>query len=202
MARISVSLSGIERTLLNRLAEADTAVDVHTLRLATGKKIQSPRDAPSTFLALSGFESWLANVTSTAANVSAASSRITKVQSTLDQIRTQLNAVRTELLKDETRSLTPSERATAQAAIDEAIVEMNNLAGVDIDGRRMLDGSADYRVSGRNSEQVASVEVYALGHGAADWRPEISGTVLKRPPRPSCSIPVPAARPGRPPPSR
>ncbi|NUQ62514.1 MAG: hypothetical protein HUU20_08500 [Pirellulales bacterium] len=180
MTRISVSLSGIERTLVNRLAEADAAVKLHSLRLTTGKKVRTPRDAPSTFLALSGLQSWLGNVKSAVANVAAASSMITKTQTAVAQIRTQLGAIRTELVKDEARSLTPAERSAAQGGIDEAIVQINALAGAEIDGRLLLDGSADYSVSGRDPAQVSSLRVYSTGRAtAAGWQPEISGSVLE-----------------------
>ena len=38
MGRIGATLSGIERTLLNRLAEANTAAALNSLRLASQKK--------------------------------------------------------------------------------------------------------------------------------------------------------------------
>ena len=52
MGRIGAHLSGIERTLLNRLAEANTAATINSLRLATGQKINAPSDDPSAFVAL------------------------------------------------------------------------------------------------------------------------------------------------------
>ncbi len=41
MARIGATLSGIERTLLNRLAEANAGATVSRLRLATGKNVNA-----------------------------------------------------------------------------------------------------------------------------------------------------------------
>ncbi len=52
MGRIGARLSGIERTLLNRLAEANAAATINSLRLATGQKIHAPSHGPSAFLAL------------------------------------------------------------------------------------------------------------------------------------------------------
>ncbi len=44
MGRIGANISGIELKLLNRLAQADAAATLNSLRLASGKKIGSPRD--------------------------------------------------------------------------------------------------------------------------------------------------------------
>ncbi len=165
MGRISTTLSGIERTLLNRLAEANAAATLSALRLATGNKINSSRDDPSGFVRLSGLQSRLSGVRSTMTNVTAASSMVTQAQSTIDGIQTQLSTIRTELLKDETGTLTASQRATAQANIDAALTEINTLAGGEIDGQRLLDGSFNFQISGRNSSQVTDVRAYSTGGG-------------------------------------
>ena len=174
MARIGITLSGIERSLLNRLAEANAAATLSTLRLAAGKKILHPSDDPATFVALGQLQNRLNVVTATMSNVTAASSIVTQTQSTLDQVRTQLGTIRTELLKDENQELTAEERAEAQAKIDTAIAQINSLATTQIDGRRVLDGSADFDVSGRNGTQVREVRVRSTGGAASQT---ISGSV-------------------------
>ena len=90
MGRIGASLSGIERTLLNRLSEANTAATINSLRLATGKKINAPSDDVSAFAKLASFQTQLSVVSATMSNVTAASSMITQAQSSLDEVRTQL----------------------------------------------------------------------------------------------------------------
>jgi len=174
MGRIGAHLSGVERTLLNHLAEANAAATINSLRIATGQKVNAPSDDPSTFLALSRLQSHLSSVTATMSNVTAASSMVTQVQTTLDQIRTQLDTIRTELVQDVDRELTSEERAEAQANIDAAISEINELAGTEIEGRRLLDGSADFMVSGVSSTQVADLRVHRIPYGSS---PTISGTV-------------------------
>jgi flagellin-like hook-associated protein FlgL len=156
-------MSGIERTLLNRLAEANAAATLSALRMSTGMKINHPSDDPSSFVMLSGLQSRLSVVRDTMTNVTAASSMITQAQSTIDSIRTQLNTIRTELLKDEDGTLTGAQRADAQANIDAAITQINSLAGTEMGGRRLLDGSSDFNVSGRKSSQVTDVRVYSTG---------------------------------------
>jgi flagellin-like hook-associated protein FlgL len=82
MARIGATISGIERSLLNRMADANAAVAVSTLRLASGKNVNSPSDNPSAFVTLSRFQSRLTTVTATMANVTAASTMVGEVQTT------------------------------------------------------------------------------------------------------------------------
>jgi flagellin-like hook-associated protein FlgL len=161
MGRIGASLSGIERTLLNRLAEANTAATLNSLRLATGKKINHPSDNPTTFVTLSRFQSRLSVVTATLGNVTAAAGMISQAQTALAGIRTQLGTIRTELLKDEGRSLSASERAEAQANIDTALDAIQSLVNTDINGRKLLDGSADFNITGRIASQVAGLTVYS-----------------------------------------
>ncbi len=174
MGRIGAHLSGIERTLLNRLAEANAAAAINSLRMATARKVNAPGDNPSAFVTLSLLQSRLSQVTATMSNVTAASSMISQARTTLDQVRARLNTIRAELLKDENRTLTSTERAEAQANIDAAIDRINTLAATRIDGRRLLDGSADFIVSGRDSSQVADLRVHTVVPGSA---PQISGTV-------------------------
>lgn len=159
MSRIGATLNGIERTLLNRLSDSRAAATINALRIATGKKINAAKDDPSGLIALSRFETEQEVVTQTLANVTAASSMVSKTQLALDQIRTQLNTIRTKALEDQDQALSPTDRSANQAAIDAAITEINRLAGTEIDGRRVLDGSADFDYSGRNAAQVVDVAV-------------------------------------------
>lgn len=165
MARIGASLSGIERTLLNRLAESNAAATMNNLHLAAGKRILAPRDDVSAFTTLSGLQTRLTTVTATMSNVTSANSLISQTQTAIGQIRTQLELIQTELLKDEGQTLDASERAEGQAKIDAAIAEINSMAATSIDGRRMLDGSATYRVQGRNTSQVSRLTVHSKGPG-------------------------------------
>lgn len=174
MTRIGATISGMERILLNRLSQANSAATLNRLRLATEKNYNSPRDGPSIFTTLSMFQSRLSTVTATMTNVTAASSRITQTQSALTEIRAQLDSIRTTLLTDEAQSLSSDDRATAQTSIDTAIAAIGALAVTDIDGRRTMDGSAAYNVSGRNTAQVTEVVVHSTVRGST---PTISGTV-------------------------
>jgi flagellin len=174
IGRIGATISGVELRLLNQLNEANTAASLNALRLATGKKINSPADDPTAFINLSELESQRSLVTSTLANVTEASSIVSQVQLTLDQIRTQLDTIRAKAVEDEDQGLSASERTANQLAIDAAIDEIGALVNTTIDGRRVLDGSAHFEVSGVNNAQIDEVQVISLG---ANTSKTVSGTV-------------------------
>jgi len=174
MGRIGASLNGIERTLLNRLAEANAAANLNALRLVTLRRINAPRDDPHAFVSLSQLETQRSLVASTLSNVTAASVRVSEAQLAIDQIRTQLETIRAMALEDQDQALTASQRAANQAAIDAAIEQIGLLATTESGGRRLLDGSADFFVDGLNAEQIEALEVYARGAAPA---PTIAGAV-------------------------
>jgi len=176
MGRIGSILSSAERRLLGQLNKLDAASALASFRLATEKRINDPRDDPAAFLALSLFQRRLNVAAATMANVTAAGSRLTQTQTAVAQICTQLDTIRTELLKDENGTLTESERAQSQAAIDAAITQIDALAGTQIEGRPMLNGSADFLISGHDASQVRELYVWSKPPGASM---SISGTVTQ-----------------------
>jgi flagellin-like hook-associated protein FlgL len=174
MARIGSAISGIELQLLNNLAAANAEVTLSNFRMATGHKINSPKDNPSAFVTLSGVQSQLNVVTSTLSNVTAADSMVSQTSTTLNSTQSQINTIRTELLKDKNHTLTPDQRAESQAKIDAAINQINSLAGTSIMGKTVLSGSANYTYSGVNDAQVTNLVVHSKPKGDST----ISGQVL------------------------
>ena len=59
MSRIGATISGIERFLLNHLANVDEAAIQNSVRLATGEKVNKPSDNPAAFFLISNFGVWL-----------------------------------------------------------------------------------------------------------------------------------------------
>ena len=165
MARISAALSGLERTLLNRLAEARAGSELSTLRLTSGQRINSPADDPSGFIALSNFRTQQSVVRATLGNAQAATGIASQVQLTVDRIRTQANLIRSLAAEDEDQSLSTEQRSEKQLAIDAAVTEINRLAGTSFAGRQLLSGNAGPSTAGRNANQVRDLQVWAVGGG-------------------------------------
>lgn len=159
--RISSGLTGIERQLLGALAQANASAALATLRLATGQRVNRPSDDPAAFLRITSLEREQSAVQTAIANVDGAANTAATLQLNLESVRTQLDTIRTALLADEDQSLTSAERDAQQAIINAALDEINDVAGAAINGRRILDGSAAYSVSGRNSAEVTGVQVYS-----------------------------------------
>ena len=174
MSRIGATLSGFQLKLLDLHAGAVAAANINNLRLASGQNINAARDDVSGFVALDRFQSDLANVRQASTNLSNASAIVSGAQLLADQIRTQLDTIRAKAVEDEDQELTADERAANQAAIDAAIDEINRLATTEVAGRRVLDGSADFRYSGENNSQIADLAVHSLG-GASSRT--VSGSV-------------------------
>lgn len=166
MGRIGASLNGIERLLLNRLNEANTAIERSAIRQASGQRITRAVDDPSGFFSLSRHQSELTKLNASLTNVTAASELVSGAQLALDQIRTQLNTIRTKALEDEDQTLTDSGRAANQAEIDNAIAAISELVNTDFSGQRLLDGSANFNFSGIDSAQISALDVFALGPNA------------------------------------
>jgi len=174
MSRIGATISGIERVLLNRLSEANSAAQLNSLRLATGLKINAPSDNPTTFVTLGRFQNELSVVGHTLTNVTEASKLVSQAQLTIDQIRTQLDTIRTNAIADEDGQLTPSARAANQAAIDTAVAEIDRLSGTQFGSRRLLDGSANFQTEGVNPQQIDTLQVFSLGPASSQT---ISGSL-------------------------
>jgi flagellin-like hook-associated protein FlgL len=174
IGRIGATISGVELRLLNQLREANAAAAMNAFRLASGKKINYPSDNPAGFVNLRELESERVTVASVLNNVAEASGMVSQAQLTLDLIRTQLNTIREKALADEDQTLTADERAANQSAIDEAIEQIESLVSTTIQGRRLLDGSAAFDVSGANIAQVRQVFPFSPGSNDATT---ISGTV-------------------------
>lgn len=179
MSRISLNISGIERNLLNRLAEVNAQAAISSLRLATGQMINHPRDDPTGFHILASLQSQISLATAAATNATTAGTMVGQAQDTIASIRTQLNLIRAELVSDEGGTLTPDELAEAQAKIDAAIAEINDLASSEIQGRRLLDGSAAFLVSGEDSSQVRDVQVYSTAGGTHTLEGTVTSTATQ-----------------------
>ncbi len=160
MRGISARLSGLQQQFLQRISSANDAAALNAVRLTTGKKINTPADDPSGFVALYSLETELAAINETVARVSAAADLVAQAQLTLDQSEATLTAIRDLLITDEGRVLDSSGRAAAQAEIDAALDDLNGFAATEINGRRVLDGSASFRPSGVNTSQIASLRVF------------------------------------------
>jgi len=162
MSRIGATISGLEQLFLTHLQQVDDAALNSAIRLATGKQIPDPSFDPSGFVLVSGFESHLNVLEGTKQQVDLAANIGSESQLAIDQVRSQLDTIRNALLLDEKQGLDSENRDAQQAIIDAAIGEIGTSASSDVNGRRYLDGSVNYTYTGKNSNQISDIQVYAL----------------------------------------
>lgn len=162
MLRLGTISGGLENQLLRALAAANAQIALSTLRLSTGRKINFPKDSPSQFVQIDALEREQSAVQAAVSRVNGAANIGSRLQTTLDSVTDQLENIRDLLLEDVDQSLTAAERAENQAQIDAALDQITALAHTPIGGKNILDGRADYLVSGQNQNQVKRVQVYSL----------------------------------------
>ncbi|MGI8981444.1 MAG: flagellin [Pirellulaceae bacterium] len=172
MLRLGSIAGGFEMKLLGALAAANAQVALSALRISTGKKINLPRDNPSHFVHLDSLQREQSAVQAAVARVNAAANIGSQLQTNLAAVVDQLAEIRTLLLEDADQSLTAAERAANQLEIDAALEQISTFAHTPIEGRNILDGGSNYRVTGQNSNQVKNAQVYSLGSTTS-----LSGTV-------------------------
>jgi len=161
MSRIGATISGFEQMLLNQLSSQNNAAFGNALRISTGQKINSAADSPSGIIRLTELQRDLKVVNSTTTAIDLATSVGAQTQQNLDLVRTQLNTIRTSLLKDEDQTLTAPEQLAEQAIIDAAVDELDRIAGLEIEGHRVLQGANDFMTTGFDSSQIERLEVYS-----------------------------------------
>lgn len=176
MGRISSYLHGAEASLLQSLSKANADIARATLRLSTQKKINSPSDNPSAFIALSSLQSQLNTVNATMSNVTAANAVASFASTGLGEISGLLTTIKTELLSDQSGTMTAEERLASQAVIDAAVNQINSIANSQYNGRSLLNGSSSYQVTGQDANMVSNVTVYSMTAGTTRT---ISGTITQ-----------------------
>ena len=162
MSRIGASISGLDQYFLRQLQNVDELAVESALRLATGKRVPKPSFDPAAFVLIGSFEHELNIIDSTKTQVDIAANLGSQSQLVLDQARSNLEAIRGVLALDEDQSLSSDDRSAHQAVIDAAIFATRDLAGTEINGRRVLDGSVNYTFSGRDSTEIKEIQAFSV----------------------------------------
>ena len=161
MPRIGSTISGLENFFLAHLSRVDSAIAESAIRISTGRQVNRPSDDPSAFLQIRQFEQRLSVVEDAKNQVEVAASIGAESQLALDGIRSELDTIRSALELDVDQSLSSEERATQQAVIDAAIESIGDLSKTEINGRRYLDGSVNYRFAGKDSSEIRTIQVFS-----------------------------------------
>jgi flagellin len=143
MARISSSLSGIDRTLQASLNRAFADLQQSGLRLATLRRVNRGSDDPAGLIAIGQIESELVALEQADENASRAESITNVADSALGQVSSLVNDIRGHVVAAAGDTLTDAERAAHQLEVDAALDAINRIgASTNLGGRQLLDGSA------------------------------------------------------------
>ena len=158
--RIGASLIAAQQRILASLAAANAAAALSTLRLSTLQRINRPSEDPAAFLQIQALARDQAVVQVGISRVNSAANVGAQLELKIAAAMTQLDTIREKLLEDAGSSLSVAERAALQLEIDAAIEQIDSLSRSEIGGRKMLDGSVDFTVTGQNPAQVQNVRVF------------------------------------------
>lgn len=144
---------------INRLQELSGAIAQNNERLSTLKRINSAADDPSGLIQVSQLEQELTAAETASQSVSRASSLVSTADSAASQIVSQLGDARDLILEAAGGTLSSSEIAANQDQLDDILDSIDSLAGTEFNGRRLLDGSSGFRVSGVDTSAINDVDV-------------------------------------------
>jgi flagellin-like hook-associated protein FlgL len=142
-----------------RYREIGADIAKNNQRITTLKRINSASDDPSGLISASALRSQLNGLDTLVNGVKKASDLLDTANNAAGEIVTQLQAARAIALEVAGGSLTSSEIAGKQVALDNILKGIDTLAATQFNGTRLLDGSSSYRATGVNSAQFANVQV-------------------------------------------
>ncbi|MCH7987739.1 MAG: flagellin [Planctomycetes bacterium] len=161
MTRIgSLSSLGTDQLrAIRRITEIGKAISQNQLRLSTLKRINSAKDDPSGLVAASRLEQELTAAETASKSVTRASAILSTADSAIGEIVSQLQQARTLALAAAGGTLSSDEVAANQVQIEAIIRQVDQLAQTSFGGRRLLDGSSGFRVSGADASTTLDVDV-------------------------------------------
>jgi len=161
MSRIGAigQLGSAQLGILHALQRATQGLADSTERLATLKKINRSADDPAGLVQAQKLESDLKAIDAAQTNVTRATSLISTADAAASDIVSKLEDAQTLALEVAGGGLTSGEIASKQAALDEILASIDRTAQTSYDGRRLLDGSSGYYLSGVDTSKFKDVDV-------------------------------------------
>ncbi|HET6426274.1 MAG TPA: flagellin [Planctomycetaceae bacterium] len=161
MSRVGAvnNLSAVSLQLLRGLSTATRGVDQSTLRLSTLKKINSSADDPAGMMVASRLQTELDSVAAVSSNILRAKSLIATADTAASGIVDKLGAARVIALEVAGGTLSAADKLAKQTELDDLLDGIDRSAKAEYDGKRLLDGSSGYSLSGVNATQFLDVDV-------------------------------------------
>lgn len=171
MARIN---SNIPALLAQRqLGRSQGSLATSLERLATGLRINRGADDPAGLIVSETLRSEIAAVRQAVNNSQRASNVIATTEAALNEVAALLTDVQNLVVQAANRGAVSDDEIRAnQLQIDSAIESITRIANTTtFAGRKLLDGSLDYILSGVNNSEIESLEVNAAAFGSQSYVP-------------------------------
>ena len=144
---------------IRRIQDLSVAINQNTKRLSTLRRINSAADDPAGSVKASLLEQELSAAQAASRSVTRANAQLSTADAAAGEILNGLQEARSLALAAAGGSLSSSEVAANQIEVDTILRNVDSLAQTQFAGRRLLDGSADFRTSGVDSTEIADVDV-------------------------------------------
>jgi flagellin len=171
MSRINTNVTAL--VAQNQLARNNQRLDLTLERLSTGLRINRGADDPAGLIISENLRSEISGIGQALDNSQRASNIIATSEGALNEVAALLNDLQSLIIEAaNTGGVSEEEIRANQLQIDSAIESITRIANsTRFGGRRLLDGSLDYTLSGVNANNVANVSVQGVTFGTAAFVP-------------------------------
>ncbi len=157
----SVNFNSASQNALTSLYKAQSKASTSLERLSSGLRINHGSDDPSGLIASESFKANSATLNQAINNTTRAGNMIGTAEGDLTEIGGLLTGLQSSVgAVANGGAITQDERDAAQADVDSVIAQITKIAsGSSFNGKKLLDGSLGYRVSGVTSTALSNVVV-------------------------------------------
>ena len=161
-------MSGI--SAINNLNRAHNATMSSMLKIATGSQHPSASYGPSDYSITQRMQSNIGAIQQSSQNTQTSNAMLNTASGAVKNTIDALSSLRENIINAMNGTNTDSDRATLQKSVDQTISQINENAGVQFNGKNLLDGSTgSITVAGViGDNQVSLGDMTAQGLGLAD----------------------------------
>lgn len=161
LTRIAANIPAMQN--INTLANLSDRIAMHQLRLATGKRINSPYEDPAGYMLARGLESRRRGLESALSNVSNAQNILDVAEGGYSSIMDILETMKEKAVQAADGSLSSTQRAAIDDQVDALITEIDDIVdGTTFNDQSLIDGTYT-SVSFQTGETASETMSVTLG---------------------------------------
>lgn len=161
MSRINTNIETIRANV--QLAANQKKLGLHLQRLATGLRINSGKDDPAGLIASERLRTEIRGIQQASSNSQRAINVVSVAEGALNEVSKLMLELQSLVISTANETgLSPDEVAANQLQIDSVLESINRIASTaQFAGRKLLDGTLGYTLSGQTTSQIANIQVFA-----------------------------------------